>query len=105
MNRAHYAIGILLAVTSWTTRQALAEDTLTAEGFAARCADAGGKPRAGRKRLGRGRKRGAWAMPSGTRTLSPGNSAGALFVNRAFLRQRRAQRGRAPLRAQPDFPK
>jgi len=42
MNRAHYAIGILLAVTSWTTRQALAEDTLTAEGFAARCADAEG---------------------------------------------------------------
>src|SRR5712692_7746925 len=42
MNRAHCAIGILLAVTSWTTRQALAEDTLTAEGFAARCADAEG---------------------------------------------------------------
>jgi len=42
MNRALSTIGIWLAVTSWTTRQALGQESLTAEAFAARCADAEG---------------------------------------------------------------
>lgn len=42
MNKALLAIGIWVAVTPWVTCQALAEKSLTAEDFAALCADAAG---------------------------------------------------------------